>query len=184
MRDFWYELCETRFRDSSSLVLAKDLEEVKSRQDEQGTMIRDIKDVLEKYHSQQEQWIAAAPTASGVAALAGITIPQPKRTRWLKAPWKVEELRGKRVFASFVTASGHEYKGSGEIRVRRNPAGLLAIDLVFTRQDTAYQITDILFHVSSRQLRHLRKAPSGTDFDFEYEGILTPDIEPDDPTSS
>ena len=26
MRDFWYELCETRFRDSPSLVLAKDLE--------------------------------------------------------------------------------------------------------------------------------------------------------------
>jgi len=39
--------------------------------------------------------------------------------------------------------------------------------------------TDILFHVSSRQVLHLKKTPNGGDFDFEYEGILTPDIEPD-----
>ncbi len=180
MRDFWYELCETRFRDSSSLVLAKDLEELKSSQEEQGAMISGIKNLLEKHYSHQSDEIAAASTASEVASLSGVAIPQPKRTRWLKSPWQLDELRGKRVFAHFVTASGHGYEGSGEIRVRQNPDGLVAIDLVFTRRDTAYQFTDILFHISSRQLPHLKEASSGAGFDFEYEGTLTPDVEPDD----
>lgn len=179
MRDFWYELCETRFHDASSLVLAEDLEKLKSRQEEQGAMISGMKSLLEKYHLRQSKEIAGASTASQVASLSGVAIPQSNRMRWLTSSWKPEELRRKRVFAHFVTASGHEYKGSGEIRVRRNSTGMVAIDLVFTRRDNAYQFTDILFHLSSRQLPHLKKAPNGSDFEFEYEGLLTPDIEPD-----
>lgn len=179
MRDFWYELCETRLRDSSSLILAKDVENVKARQEEQGAMMAELKTVLEDYHSRQRNWIATAPTASAVGALSGISIPQPKRTRWIQVPWKIDELREKRVFARFVTASGHQYEGTGKIRARQNPDGLLTIDLVFTRRDTAYQRTDILFHISSRQVLHLKKASNNIEFDFEYDGILTPDIEPD-----
>jgi HNH endonuclease len=178
MRDFWYDLCETRFHNSSSLTLARDLEEVKSRQEEQGAMISAIKTLLEEYYSHQSNEIAAASTGSAVASLSGVAIPQPKRTRWLTAPWKRNELDGKRVFAHFVTASGHGYEGQGEIRARENPEGLVAIDLVFTRRKEAYQLVDMLFHISSRQLPHLQKAPSGADVDFEYEGTLMPDVEP------
>jgi hypothetical protein len=179
MRDFWYALCETRFRDSSSLILAKDLEDLKSRQEEQGAVISGMKNLLEKYYLQQSQDIARASTASQVASLSGVVIPQSKRMRWIKSSWRREELHTKKVFAHFVTASGHGYEGPGTIRARKNLNDLLAIDLVFTRQDTASQFTDILFHLSSRQLPHLKKAPSGADCDFEYEGVLTPDIEPD-----
>src|SRR5450432_2491527 len=81
-------------------------------------------------------------------------------TRWLKSPFSYEELMDKTVFAHFVTRSGEGYEGTGKIRVRQNPRGLLATDLVFTRHDIHDVHTDILFNLSSRQLEHLRKAPT------------------------
>jgi hypothetical protein len=180
MRDLWYELCETRFRGFSELTLAKEIEEMRRRQQEQGAMISEMKALFERYYSQRGNAMAAASTATDVASLSGVSIPQPSRLRWINSTWRYEQLKDKRVFAHFVTNSGHQYTGTGKLRVGQNPAGLLKIDLVFTRQDTPYQMTDIIFHLSSRQARNLREVPNGTeDYEFRYEGILTPDIEPD-----
>jgi hypothetical protein len=101
--------------------------------------------------------------------------------RWLKPRFSYEQLQDKTIFAQFVTRSGESYKGEGKIRVRENPAGLLAIDLVFTRHDSHDVRTDIIFHLSSRQFEHIRKAPEApeTEHDFEYDGILAPDNQPE-----
>jgi protein subunit release factor B len=96
------------------------------------------------------------------------------KTRWIKVPFSYEELRDKRIFAKFSTASGASYEGTGEIRARRNPEGKLALDLAFTRAE-GQQFIDTIFHVSSRQAAHIRKAPEGEQFDFLYDGHLTPD---------
>ncbi len=110
--------------------------------------------------------------------------PNPREqllARWLKSPFTYEQLRDKKVSAHFVTRSGEGYEGVGEIRVRRNPQGLLSIDLVFTRHDSPDLHTDMLFNLSSRQLPHLRKAPTDADHDFVYEGLLAPDNQPEVP---
>ena|SRR5438105_7036946 len=100
---------------------------------------------------------------------------QPRKTRWIDAPFGYEDLRDKRIFAQFTTQAGDSYQGTGEIRVRRNSQGRLAIDLAFTRVDSPYQFTDIIFHLSTRQAQHLQKAPVGAGYQFVYEGHLTPD---------
>jgi HNH endonuclease len=76
MRDLWYELCETRFRDSPSLKLAEAVEDIKSHQYEQGATLSGIKKLLEDYYSQQSREIAAASTAQQVASLSGVAITQ------------------------------------------------------------------------------------------------------------
>lgn len=98
-----------------------------------------------------------------------------RKTRWIKPPFSYDDLRGKRIFAQFTTQRGRSYEGTGEIRVRRDRQGRLAIDLVFTRVDSPYQFLDIIFQLSARQAKQLRKAPAGTDYQFFYEGHLTPD---------
>jgi hypothetical protein len=104
---------------------------------------------------------------------------QTRKTRWIKSPFSYEDLRDKRVFAQFTTQRGQSYEGTGEIRVHRNPKGKLAVDLAFTRVDSPYQFTDIIFHLSSQQATHLRKAPDGAEYQFVYQGHLTPDNQPD-----
>src|SRR6266436_3035129 len=46
MRDLWYELCETRFRDSPTFKLAEAVEGIKNQQKEQGAILNDVKDAL------------------------------------------------------------------------------------------------------------------------------------------
>src|SRR5437867_12843331 len=89
---------------------------------------------------------------------------QPRRPRWINSPFSYEDLNDKRIFAQFTTQAGQSYEGTGEIRVLRNPGGQLAVDLVFTRFDSPYQCTDIIFHLSSRQATHLRNAPNGAEY--------------------
>jgi hypothetical protein len=101
-----------------------------------------------------------------------------RRTRWIKSPFSYENLRDKRVFAQFTTQRGQSYEGTGKIRVNRNREGKLAVDLVFTRVDSPYQFTDIIFHLSSRQATHLRRAPDGVEYHFVYQGHLAPDNQP------
>jgi peptide chain release factor 2 len=96
------------------------------------------------------------------------------KTRWIKVPFSYEELRDKRIFAKFTTAAGSSYEGTGEIRARRNPEGKLALDLAFTRAE-GHQFIDTIFHVSSRQATRIRKAPEGEQYNFVYDGHLTPD---------
>ena len=105
----------------------------------------------------------------------------PKKPRWIKSRWSRNELNGKRVFARFTASTGASHEGTGAIRVGESPRGLLAIDLVFTRYDSPYQRTDILFHLSARQLRHLKKSKNNAEHDVEYEGRLVPDNQPETP---
>jgi hypothetical protein len=98
----------------------------------------------------------------------------------LNTSWEFEDIHNKRIFAEFTTSSGQSYDGVGRIRARQNPAGELAIEFVFTHKDSPTQLTDIIFNVSSRQIRHLIKTDHA-DYDFAYKGRLSPDIQPDDP---
>jgi peptide chain release factor 2 len=102
-----------------------------------------------------------------------------KTTRWIKAPFSYQELRDKRIFAKYATASGHSYEGTGEIRARRNPEGKLALDLAFTRAEGPQQFADTIFHVSSRQAAHIRRAPEGEQYQFIYDGYLVSDNQMD-----
>ncbi|MEA3188677.1 MAG: hypothetical protein QOD99_2507 [Chthoniobacter sp.] len=106
------------------------------------------------------------------------TEPAVSKTRWLKSAWSYEQLNDKKVFATFITKDGLSYEGTGVTRVRRNPEGLLAVGLVFTRHDGPYQRTDIIYHLSSRQLPHLERAADDEAFEFRYAGNLTPDNDP------
>jgi hypothetical protein len=105
--------------------------------------------------------------------------PALRRTRWIKGPFTYEDPNDKRVHATFTTNAGDTYKGTGEIRARHNRKdNLFAIDLAFTRMDSPYQITDIIFHLSSRQAACLKKAPDRAEYDYFYDGHLTPDDDP------
>ena len=84
------------------------------------------------------------------------------------------------MFAAFTTNDGVSYEGKGIIRAHEHPDSRLAIDLVFTRHDSAYKRTDILFHLSPRQLRRLQKSERDENYDFQYEGQLMPDSDPDE----
>ncbi|HEY2711388.1 MAG TPA: HNH endonuclease signature motif containing protein [Chthoniobacterales bacterium] len=179
MRDLWYELCEQRFRDSPSLTLAKQLEELQSRQQMQGEMLLEMKNLMTAFYSNQSRELATATTVSTVEALSGVSIPQQKGPRWIRSSLSYSDLNSKSVFAQFVTNSGHGYEGKGKIRAVRNPQGLLTVDLVFTRRDTPFRFTEIIFHISPRQLPHLQRAATGADYDFLYDGVLRPDVEPD-----
>ncbi len=95
--------------------------------------------------------------------------------RWLKSSWSYEQLIDKKVFATFTTNDGLSFEGTGVIRVRRNPEGLLAVELVFTRHDDPYKRTDMVYFLSSRQLPHLEHAADGEPYEFRYAGHLTPD---------
>ena len=55
MRDLWYELCETRFRDSPTLKLAEAVEDIKGRQHQQGALLSDIKGLLRAFYNDQSQ---------------------------------------------------------------------------------------------------------------------------------
>ena len=96
------------------------------------------------------------------------------KTRWIKPPFSYEELRDKRIFAKVTTASGHSYEATGEIRARRNPEGKVALDLSFTRAE-GHQFINTIFHVSSRQAAHIRRASESEPHEFVYDGHLTPD---------
>jgi HNH endonuclease len=75
MRDLWYELCETRFRDSPTLKLAEAVDEIKGRQHEQGALLSDIKHLLGSFYTNQSQYVMAASTTQQLASLSGVTIP-------------------------------------------------------------------------------------------------------------
>jgi hypothetical protein len=105
--------------------------------------------------------------------------PAVSKTRWIKPPFSYDDLHEKRVFARFTTEADGSYSGTGKIRVRRNPQGLLALDLVFTRVDRPYQWTDFVFHLSERQANHLQRAASDASYDYLYDGHLSPDNQPD-----
>jgi hypothetical protein len=102
------------------------------------------------------------------------------RIRWLKSELSRDQLHGKKVFAEFSTQEGTRYRGSGEIRALSN-GELLAVDLVFTRSDGNGHYTDIITHLSSRQLAQLQPASPGEAYDYRYEGVLQPDNDPDRP---
>ena len=48
MRDLWYELCATRFRDSPSIQLNQAIDEIKTRQLEQSALLSGIQGLLGK----------------------------------------------------------------------------------------------------------------------------------------
>jgi hypothetical protein len=75
MRNLWYELCETRFRDSPTLKLAEAVEDIKNHQHEQGALLNDIKGLLGAFYSDQSQNVMAASTTSQLSSLSGVTIP-------------------------------------------------------------------------------------------------------------
>lgn len=75
MRDLWYELCETRFRDSPNLKLAEAVEDIKNHQHEQGALLSEIKGLLGVFYNNQSQNILAASTVSQISSLSGVTIP-------------------------------------------------------------------------------------------------------------
>ncbi len=54
---------------------------------------------------------------------------------------------------------------------------MLVLDLVFTRVDSPYQFTDMIF----RQADRIREALPDADYDFVYDGHLTAD-DTDDPS--
>ncbi|MEY2485491.1 MAG: hypothetical protein QOH39_1139 [Verrucomicrobiota bacterium] len=76
MRDLWYELCETRFRDSPSAALAQDVDAIKEQQRDQGARLTAMKELLERYYARQMKEVAAASTAKQVSFVSGISIPQ------------------------------------------------------------------------------------------------------------
>lgn len=76
MRDLWYELCETRFRDSPNLKLAEAVEEIKNHQHEQGaSLLNEIKGLLGGFYNDQRQNVLAVSTTSQLSTLSGVTIP-------------------------------------------------------------------------------------------------------------
>jgi hypothetical protein len=82
MRDLWYELCETRFRDSPTLKLAEAVEDIKGRQHEQGALLSEIKGLLRAFYNDQSQNVMAASTTSQLASLSGIPIsPSSQKTK-------------------------------------------------------------------------------------------------------
>lgn len=107
--------------------------------------------------------------------------PSSKGPRWIKTHLTLDDLKKKRIFAQFTTRSGNSYEGVGDVRAVRNSVGRLAIDLVFTRVDSAYQHTDILFFLSSSQAERIHQAPEGANYDLIYEGHLAPDERADAP---
>ena len=113
----------------------------------------------------------SSPTPSSIT-------PAQSRIRWLKSELSRDQLDGKKVFAEFTTLEGAHYSGTGVIRALSNEEHL-AVDLVFTRHDSPGQLTDILFHLSARQLAHLQPAPSGEKYHYRYEGQLQPDNSPE-----
>jgi HNH endonuclease len=76
MRDLWYELCETRIRDSPTLKLAEAVENIKLNQHEQGALLSNIKNLLELFYIHQSRDVATASTVNEIASLTGVTIPQ------------------------------------------------------------------------------------------------------------
>ncbi len=58
MRDLWYELCETRFRDSPTLELAEAIEDVKGSQQEQAALLSSIKRLLENFYTHQSEKVS------------------------------------------------------------------------------------------------------------------------------
>jgi hypothetical protein len=82
MRDLWYELCETRFRDSLTLKLAEAVEDIKGRQHEQGALLSEIKGLLRAFYNDQSQNVMAASTTAQLASLSGIPIsPSSQKTK-------------------------------------------------------------------------------------------------------
>lgn len=102
--------------------------------------------------------------------------PAPPATRWIESPsFKAEDLDGEEVLASFTTGNGLGYKGTGTLRARINPDGLIAVDLVFCRHDGPYHRTDIVYSLSAEQLQRLKPASVKDEFDFRYDGELIPE---------
>lgn len=97
------------------------------------------------------------------------------RPQWITPPFAAAELNDKKVFARFVIKDGSGYEGVGIIRARTRPPvdSLAAIELVFTRRDSPYQFTDMVFFLTAAQAAKLKRV-EGKDYDFEFEGLLEP----------
>ena len=135
---------------------------------------------LLEFLDQHSNYISeSSPTVTqATKGLSMSNSPNSKKSkiRWLDTSWSSKELRGKRIFAKFTTRGGQSYSGIGEIRVRENPEGKLAVELVFTRRDSPYQFTDIIYFLSSGQVSQLVKTDHA-DYEFLYRVHLYPDIE-------
>jgi uncharacterized CHY-type Zn-finger protein len=81
MRDFWYEFCEKRFRDSASSHLNAEIETIKATQHEHGALLSGIKHAFEHYYTTQGVQLAEATTFSAVAGITGAYIPVTKSNK-------------------------------------------------------------------------------------------------------
>jgi HNH endonuclease len=68
MRDLWYELCQTRFRDSPTLELAEAIEDVKGGQQQQAALLSSSKHLLEGFYTQQSEKVSTALTVEQISA--------------------------------------------------------------------------------------------------------------------
>lgn len=118
-------------------------------------------------------------TAEAEIAIKNLKMPvknQPRKTRWIKSPWSYKEISGKRIYATFTTASGMLFEGVGTLAVRQNPEGLQAVRAVFTHR-VGFRMTDYIYYLSSRQLSNVRLVDC-EEFEFKYVGQLEPDNDP------
>jgi hypothetical protein len=90
MRDLWYELCETRFPDSPSIQLNKEIDDMKARQLEHGALLSGIQDLLGKFYTAQTSQIASATTASQVMSVSGVYVPEFDREA-AKQPYRTND---------------------------------------------------------------------------------------------
>jgi hypothetical protein len=93
--------------------------------------------------------------------------------RAITTKWTCKELDGKSICAQTNDWPGKK----GEIRAKpyNLDKRLLQIDLVFNISDRRPQPTEKLFHLTQKQVKHLRKSKDGAECDFEYLGVLESD---------
>jgi hypothetical protein len=75
MRDLWYEICETRYKDSPSSHLNARIEEIKAQAHENTALLKDIKNVLEQFYATQGVDVSHAMTFSALTGVTGAYIP-------------------------------------------------------------------------------------------------------------
>ncbi len=98
--------------------------------------------------------------------------------RWIKSPILPDQLIDKKVYARFVAQDSGAYEGVGQLRVRRRPEidDRIAVDLVFTRRDSATQFTDIIFFLTAGQVVRLKPVTEKGEYHFQFDGLLKPEV--------
>jgi hypothetical protein len=74
MRDFWYDLCATRYTNSPLFQLNQSIDEIKNTQQEQSAMLSGVKALFEGYLQQQIVQVANATTPQQFAIASGVAI--------------------------------------------------------------------------------------------------------------